>query len=124
MRLLHVQSFCQDHMGRKINGVASLLIDDNKASRLLYEAYINKSKRAKSGPLVATFHPAPLEQANYVAAQTKLDLEKEERDRVCMQCADLLDTDGERPFAGATLADLQEIRSILLRIRAQGAAAR
>lgn len=66
LRRIHLQSGATDHMGRPLDGIFEVLIDEDDIVSQMERAYKNKSRMACNGPLVVTYQKASKAEAEFL----------------------------------------------------------
>jgi hypothetical protein len=66
LRRVHLQSGASDRMGRPIDGMFSVFIDEDDLVEMMARASTNKTRRATSGPLVVEYQKATSAEADFL----------------------------------------------------------
>ncbi len=66
LRRVHLQSGATDRMGRPLEGIFEVLIDEDDIVNQMERAFKNKSKMATDGPIVVTYLRASKAEADFL----------------------------------------------------------
>lgn len=71
LRRIHVQSGTGDKMGRPLNGVFEVFLDDQLIADMMARASVLKGRKTHWGPVTVKYTKARQAQAEFLVAQEK-----------------------------------------------------
>lgn len=66
LRRIHIQSGASDRMGRPLDGVFEILLDEDEIVEQMERAYNNRSRQSKYGSAVVRYQPATKAEADFL----------------------------------------------------------